>query len=85
MKCFNFELSTSKYPCIPIQMSLYVIWMHNINGYKKISCFILDMHMLRLENYRLDTEYENQLIIKVTLVCIFENNFGLHLIYTITL
>lgn len=26
--------------------------------------------MLHLENYRLDTEYENQLIIKVTLVCI---------------
>lgn len=28
------------------------------------------MYMLHLENYRLDTEYENQLIIKVTLVCI---------------
>jgi len=31
--------------------------------------FILYVHMLHLENYRLDTEYENQLIIKVTLVC----------------
>lgn len=50
-----------------------------------MSCFIRDVYMLRLENYRLDTEYENQLIIKVTLVCIFENNFCLHLNYTIAL